>query len=165
MFEFDTSTLERITEDQFVRFIDTTPASQTPTWALIAAVEEGNAGIEYNPNIERIKLIVNKNATTNHTSNDKQMTVPYLAYKNDDCFEFVEAGRDKLNYKTRLLEVDLWNEVSTGNYKAKMSNATIGISTYHGDTIEFNVYADGDPTDGTVTVTNKVPTFVPNTSL
>lgn len=161
---FDTSRFDKITEDQFVRFIDTTPESQTPTWVLIAAVEEGGAGIEYNPNIDRLKLIVNKNATTNHTSNDKQMDVDYLAYKGDACFEFVNAGRDKLNYKTHLLEVDLWDEDNNA-YKTKMSNATIGIETYHGDTIGFNVYADGDPTEGTVTITNGVPTFTPNASL
>lgn len=162
---FDTSTLTKITEDQFVRFLDTTPTGNTRTWALVAAVEEGNASIEYNPNIERVKYIVNKNATTNHTSNDKQMSVPYIAYKDDACFEFVEAGRDQLNYKTKLLEVDIWNEVTTGNYKAKMSNATISISNYHGDTIEFNVYVDGDPTEGKVTIAGGVPTFTPNTSL
>ena len=162
---FDTSTYERITEDQFIRFIDTTPSSQTPTWALVAAVEEGGAGIEYNPNVDRVKFIVNKNATTNHTSNDKQMGVDtYLAYKGDPCHTFAEAGRDKLNYKTRLLEVDLWNETS-GSYKAKMSNATLVVSSYHGDTIGFNVNADGDPVEGTVTIANQVPTFTPSASL
>jgi len=162
--KFDTSALERITEDQFVRFIDITPSSQTPTWALVAAVEEGGAGIDYNPNIDRLKLIVNKNASSNHTSNDKQMSVTYLAYKGDNCFEFVNAGRDKLNYKTHLLEVDLWDEDS-GNYSAKYSDATIGITSYHGDTIEFNVYADGDATDGRVSVSNNTPAFTPTTSL
>lgn len=162
--KFDTSTYTRITEDQFVRFIDTTPTAQNPTWVLIAAVEEGGAGIEYNPNIDRLKLIVNKNSTSNHTSNDKQMSVTYLAYKGDPCFAFVNAGRDKLNYKTHLLEVDLWDETS-GSYSAKMSEATIGITSYHGDTIEFDVYADGDATEGTVTVSNQVPTFTPATSL
>lgn len=161
---FDTSDYTRITEDQFVRFIDTTPNSQNPTWALIGAVEEGGAGIEYNPNIERLKLIVNKNSTSNHTSNDKQMSVTYLAYKGDSCFTFVNAGRDKLNYKTNLLEVDLWDETSN-SYSAKMSSATIGITSYHGDTIEFNVYADGDAVDGTVTIADQTPTFTPTTSL
>lgn len=161
---FDTSKLERITEDQFVRFIDTTPSAETPTWALVAAVEEGGAGIDYNPNIDRLKLIVNKNSTSNHTSNDKQMSVTYLAYKDDDCFEFVNAGRDKLNYKTHLLEVDLWDE-SENAYSAKMSDATIGITSYHGDTIEFDVYADGDPKEGTVTVANNKPTFTETASL
>ena len=162
--KFDVSQFTKITEDQFVRFIDTTPTALTRNWVLVAAVEEGGAGIEYNPNIERVKLIVNKNASTNHKSNDKQMNATYLAYKGDNCFEFVNAGRDKLNYKTNLLEVDLWDETG-GSYAAKMSNATIGITTYHGDTIEFNVYADGDPEEGTVTISDQTPTFVPSTSL
>jgi hypothetical protein len=161
---FDTNDMEKILESDFLRFIDTTPNAETPTWVLVAAVEEGGAGIDYNPNIDRLKLIVNKNASSNHTSNDKQMSVTYLAYKNDPCFEFVNAGRDKLNYKTRLLEVDMWDETDS-KYTAKMSNATIGITSYHGDTIEFDVYTDGDGQDGKVTVTNNTPTFTPNASL
>jgi hypothetical protein len=161
---FDTNDMERILESDFLRFIDTTPNAATPTWVLVAAVEEGGAGIDYNPNIDRQKLIVNKNASSNHTSNDKQMSVTYLAYKNDPCFEFINAGRDKLNYKTRLLEVDMWDEADS-KYTAKMSNATIGITSYHGDTIEFDVYTDGDGQDGKVTVTNNTPTFTPNASL
>ena len=161
---FDTNTYEKIREDQFLRFIDTTPTESTPTWALIAAVEEDGAGIEYNPNIDRIKLIVNEGSITNHTSNDKQLNATYLAYKGDACFTYVEAGRDQLNYKTHLLEVDIWNE-STGSYAAKMSNATIGITSYNGNTIEFDLYADGDPTNGSVTMIGNVPTFVPTASL
>lgn len=162
--KFDTSEYTRITEDQFVRFIDTTPTSSTPTWVLVAAVEEGGAGIDYNPNIDRLKLIVNQNSTSNHTSNDKQMSVSYLAYKGDPCFTFVNKGRDKLNYKTHLLEVDLWDETSS-KYSAKMSDATIGITSYHGDTIEFDVYTDGDAQEGTVTITEQKPTFTPTANL
>ena len=161
---FDTNDMEKILESDFLRFIDTTPNAQTPTWVLVAAVEEGNAGIDYNINTDRTKLIVNKSATSNQTSMDKQMSVPYLAYKNDPCFEFVEAGRDKLNYKTRVLEVDIWNE-DDNKYNAKMSNATIGITSYHGDTIEFDLFFDGDPTEGKVTLANNTPTFTPNVSL
>ena len=161
---FDTSNMEKILESQFVRFIDSTPTANSPTWVLVAAVEEDNAAIEYNPNIERIKYIVDNAARTDHTSNDKQMSVPYQAYKGDPCFEFVEAGRDKLNYVTHLLEVDLWN-VNNSTYAAKMSDATIGITSYNGKTIEFDVYADGDPTEGTVTLSGQTPTFTPTASL
>lgn len=161
---FDTSDMEKILECQFARFLDTTPTSPTPTWVWVAAVEEGNAQIEYNPNIDRIKYIVDKAARSNHTSNDKQMSVPLQAYKGDGCFEFVNAGRDKLNYKTHLLEIDLWDETS-GSYAAKMSDATIGITSYNGNVIEFNVYADGDPAEGTVTISNQTPTFTPAVSL
>lgn len=161
---FDTSNMEKILESQFVRFIDSTPTASSPTWVLIAAVEEDNAAIEYNPNIERIKYIVDNAARTDHTSNDKQMSVPYQAYKGDPCFEFVEAGRDKLNYVTHLLEVDLWN-VTNSAYAAKMSDATISITSYNGKTIEFDVYADGDPKEGTVTLSGQTPTFTPTASL
>ena len=161
---FDTDLYEKIGEEQFLRFINTTPAATNPTWALIAAVEEDGAGIEYNPNVDRLKLIVNKNAITNHKSNDKQLSATYLAYKGDACFEFANAGRDKTNYKTQLLEVDLWDETD-GNYAAKLSNATLTVNTYNGNTIEFNLYADGDPTEGTSTVAGNTPSFTPSTSL
>lgn len=162
--KFDTSDMDKILESQFLRFLDSTPNSQNPTWVWVAAVEEGNAAIEYNPNIDRIKYIVDNAARTNHTSNDKQMSVPLQAYKGDDCFEFVNAGRDKLNYKTHLLEIDMWDETS-GNYTAKMSDATISITSYSGNVIEFDVYADGDPVEGKVTIANQTPTFTPNASL
>ena len=161
---FDTNLYEKIGEHEFLRFINTTPTAVSPTWALISAVEEDGAGIEFNPEVERIKLIVNKGAISNHKSNDKQLSATYLAYKNDPCFEFANAGRDKLNYKTQLLEVDLWDETS-GNYAAKLNNATLTVNTYNGNTIEFNVYADGDPTEGTATVTGNTPVFTPNASL
>lgn len=161
---FDTSNMEKILESQFVRFIDSTPTATNPTWVLVAAVEEDNAALEYNPNIERIKYIVDNAARTDHTSNDKQMSVPYQAYKGDPCFEFVNEGRDKLNYTTHLLEVDLWDETS-GSYSAKMSDATISITSYNGKTIEFDVYADGDPKEGTVTLSGQTPTFTPTASL
>ena len=161
---FDTSDYEKILESDFLRFIDTTPASQNPTWVLIAAVEEGNGGIEYNPNVDRIKFIVNKNASSNHTSNDKSMEAPYLAYKGDPCFEFANGGRDKLNYKTHFLEVDIWDE-TTGSYSAKMSNATMVINSYDGNMINFTINEDGDPVEGSVTMSGNTPTFTPTTSL
>lgn len=163
---FDTSDMTKILESQFLRFIDTTPSATNPTWKVIGVgVEEGNAGLEYNPNIERIKWIIHDSASTDHKSNDKQMSVPQKTYKNDPCFEFVNAGRDKLNYKTRFLEVDTWNGTS-GSYAAKMSNATVSITSYNGDEIDWDLYIDGDPTEGTVALTSGgVPTFTPTTSL
>ena len=164
MLRFDTNLYEKIREDQFLRFINTTPSGGDATWALIAAVEEDGAGIEYNANVDRLKLIVNENAITNHKSNDKQLSATYLAYEGDPCFTFANAGRDKLNYKTQLLEVDLWDETD-GSYTAKMSNATLTVSNYNGNQIEFNLYVDGDPTEGTATVSGNTPTFIPTTSL
>ena len=161
---FDTTGMEKILESQFLRFIDTTPTATNPTWKLVGPVETGNAQLEFNPEIERAKWIVDKSARTNHKSNDKQMSVPLQAYKGDPVFEFVNKGRDKLNYVTRVLEVDLWDKTGS-NYSAKMSGATIGITSYNGDMAEFDLYFDGDPVEGTVTISGQNPTFTPSTSL
>lgn len=158
-------TIEKIKESQFLRFIDITPSASSPAWKAIGiGVEEGNAGIEYNPNIERVKWIIEDNARSDHTSNDKQISVTQKTYRNDPCFEFVNAGRDILNYKTRVLEVDTWNGTNS-SYPAKMSTATIAITSYNGEEIEWDLYFDGTAIEGTVTIANGVPTFTASASL
>lgn len=160
----DITGMEKILESQYQRFIDTSTTS-TPNYKRIGVgVEEGNAGVEYNPDIERVKWIIDNSARSNHKSNDKQMSVPQKTYKGDPCFEFVNAGRDKLNYKTKLLEVDTWDGTG-GSYPAKLSEATIVVTSYTGEEIDWDLYIDGDPTDGTVTITGGVPSFTPTTSL
>ena len=160
----DISGMEKILESQYQRFIDTSSTS-TPNYKRIGVgVEEGNAGVEFNPDIERVKWIIDNSARSNHKSNDKQMSVPQKTYKGDPCFEFVNAGRDKLNYKTKLLEVDTWDG-SAGSYPAKLSEATIVVTSYTGEEIDWDLYIDGDPTEGTVTIADGVPTFQPTTSL
>ena len=43
--EFDTNSMTKILESDFVRFIDKTPSANSPTWVLVAAVEEDGAKI------------------------------------------------------------------------------------------------------------------------
>ena len=157
--------IEKIKESQFLRFMDVTPTALTPTWKVIGiGVEEGGATIEYNSQVDTIKWIIEDNARNDHTSNQKQMGVTQKAYKNDPCFEFVNAGRDKMNYKTHILEVDLWSGTN-GSYASKMSDGLITIQNYNGDSIGYNLYFDGDVTDGTTSISDGVPTFTPSTSL
>lgn len=155
--------LERIKRSQFKLFLDTTPTSQNPTWKLEGwGVEE--ASISYNTTVDRIKYIVEDNSRSDHTANDKQSSITKKTYKGEPCFEFVNAGRDQLNYVTHILEVDSWN--GTGStYPAKMSDGLIAITEYSGDEISYDLYFDGNPTEGTVTFTDGVPTFTPTTSL
>lgn len=155
--------LEKIKRSQYKIFLDTTPSATNPTWKLEGwGVEE--ASTSYNPNVDRIKYIVHDNASSDHTSNDKQNSFDKRAYKGEPCFEFVNAARDKFNYTTHILEVDSWN--GTGStYPAKMSNGTITVNEYSGESISYDLYYDGDPVEGTVTFADDVPTFTPTTSL
>ena len=155
--------LERIKRSQFKMFIDTTPTAQAPTWKLEGwGVEE--ASIDYNAEVERTKYIVEDNARTDHTSNQKQSSITKKTYKGEPVFEFVNTGRDKLNYVTHILEVDSWNGTGS-SYPAKMTDGLIVVTSYSGDEIEYDLYFDGDTAEGTVTFTGDVPTFTPTTSL
>ena len=155
--------IQKLKTSQYLRFIDTTPSAQNPTWKVIGiGVEELDTA--YNPQIDTIKWIIEDNARNDHTSNQKQSSVTQKAYKNDPCFEFVNNGRDQLNYVTHILEVDLWSG-TTGNYAGKMSDGLIAVTSYSGDEIEYDLYFNGNPESGTVSITSGVPTFTKTTSL
>lgn len=157
--------IEKVLTNQYLRWLDTTPSANAETWDIIGVgVEDGNGGTEYNPNIERKKWIIEKSARSNQTSNDKQASFPQETYKGDPVFEFVNAGRDKLNYTSHVLEVDTWNGTS-GTYPAKRSDCSIAVTSYDGNEIDWDLYFDGDPVEGTVVITNGKPVFTPTTSL
>ena len=67
-------------------------------------------------------------------------------------------GRDQLNYMTHILEIDTWDGTG-GNYPAKLSDALITVTSYSGSEIEYDIYFNGDPTEGTASIANGVPTF------
>ena len=153
--------IEKVNRSQFLTFLDTTPTTETPTWAVLG-VGVTEYGIAYNPQVETEKWIVEDNARTIHQSNQKQASVSQKIYKGDPCFEFVEQGRDVLNYKTHILDVDRWNGSGT-SYPAVMNDVIITITNYMGEdaSIEYDIYYDGDGKKGTVAFTGDVPTFTP----
>lgn len=160
----------KVDRDQFLTFLDTTPAGNSPTWAVLG-VGVTDYGISYNPQVDTEKWIIEKNARTIHSSNQKQGSVSQTIYQNDPCFEFIQAGRDVLNYKTHILDIDRWNgtgEGTSATYPAKMSDGIVAITQFMNEdaVIEYDLYYDGDAVEGTVTIdANGVPTFTPNTSL
>ena len=154
--------IEKIKRSQFITWIDTTP-STTATWAVLG-VGINEYATSYNPQVDTEKWIIEDNARNDHTSNQKQGSVTQKCYKNDPEFAFIAAGRDQLNYKTHILDVDTWSG-SEGRYPAKMSDAIIAITSYSGEQIEYDIYYDGDPTVGTVSIASGVPTFSPSASL
>ena len=152
-------------DDALVTSLDTTPSANAPTWALLG-VGITEYAIEYNAQVDTEKWIIEKNARTDHTSNQKQGDVTQKMYKNDPCYEFAKAGRDVLNYQTHILDVD--GAYGTGgSYPAKMSDGLLVITSYGGENAEigYSLYYSGDPKEGTVTITNGVPTFTPSASL
>lgn len=158
--------IEKVKRSQFLTFLDTTPSGENRTWAVLG-IGITEYGIAYNPQVDTEKWIIEDNARTDHSSNQKQGSVTQKIHKNDPCFEFIYAGMDKLNYKSHVLDIDRWNGSTSGSsntYPAKMSDVIITVTNYMGENaeIEYHIYYDGDAQEGTVTIANGVPTFTPN---
>lgn len=155
--------IKKIDRDQFATFLDTTPSGEKMTFALLG-IGITDYGIDYNPQVNNEKWIVEKNGRSDHSSNQKQGAVSQKCYKGDPCFMFIEKGRDNLNYKTHILDIDVWNGTEAGVYPAKLNDGKIVITKYMSDEaiIEYDLYYDGDPIEGTVSFTNGVPTFTPS---
>ena len=156
------SDIEKIKTSQYLRFIDTTPTANAPTWKVVG-IGVTELATEYNPQVDTEKWIIEDNARNDHSSNQKQGSVTQKIHNNDPCFEFIYAGMDKLNYKSHVLDIDRWNG-SSNTYPAKMSDVIITVTNYMGENaeIEYDIYYDGDAQEGTVTIANGVPTFTPN---
>lgn len=147
---------------QYQKFLDITPSSSA-NWKVIGiGITEAN--VEYNPQVDTEKWIIEDTARSDHSSNQKQIAVTQKCYKGDPEFEFINSGRDKLNYVSHILEIDTWGG-SEGNYPAKKSDCLITVTSYSGEEIGYTIYFNGDPIDGTSTITDGVPSFTPTTSL
>ena len=159
--------IEKLDRDSMVTFLDTTPSALTMNLEILG-IGVTDYGIAYNPQVEQEKWIIEKNARNIHESNQKQGSVSQTAYKGDPVFAFVEAGRDVLNYKTHIVDVDIWKG-NNGSYPAKKTDGIIAITQFYNEdsVVEYDLYYNGDAVEGTVTFdadTGK-PTFVPTASL
>jgi len=155
--------IEKIKRSQFITYIDTTPTGNSRTWAVLG-VGVNEYSVSYNPQVDTEQWIIEDTARSDHTGNQKQVPITQKCYKGDPEFEFINSGRDKLNYVSHILEVDTWNG-TVGNYPAKKSDCLITVTSYSGAEIEYTIYVNGDPTIGTCSISDGVPTFVENTSL
>ena len=149
-----------------ISFLDVTPDEETMSLKILG-IGITDYGVSYNPQVEQEKWIIEANARNIHQSNQKQGSVSQTAYKNDPIFEFVEKGRDKLNYKTHIVDVDIFAG-EEGSYPATMTDGLIAITQFMNDNavVEYDLYYNGDAVKGTVTfdpVTGE-PTFTPEST-
>ena len=157
--------MEKIKRSQFVTYLDTTPGTETPTWALLG-VGITDYGISYNPQITTEKWIIHDNASSSLDSNQKQGSVSQKIYKDDPCFEYVKSLRDKIGgqVQTKVLDIDTYDSSVSGTYSAKQSDCIVAVTQYMNEdaVIEYDIYYNGDPVEGTVTIADGVPTFTAN---
>ena len=151
--------IKKIDRSQWLAYLDTTPDEENATYAVLG-VGITEFAVAYNPQVDTEKWIIENTARNDHTSNQKQGSVSQKMYKGDPCFEFAHKACDKLNYKTKILEVDRWNG-SDGSYPAKLSDGILVVTQKGGDNavLEYDLYFNGEPQEGTATYTGDVPKF------
>ena len=155
--------IEKLKTSQYLRYINVTPSATNPTWKVLG-IGITELATSYNPQVETEQWIIEDTARNDHTGNQKQSSVTQKAYKNDPTFEFINAGRDKLNYVTQVLEIDTWDGEG-GSYPSKLSDCLVAVTSYSGDEIEYDLYFNGDATEGNSTITSGTPSFTPSVSL
>lgn len=159
----------KMDRDEFLTFLDTTPDS-TATFAVLG-IGVTDYGIDYSPSVDTEKWIIEKTARPVHTANEKSGSVTQTVYKGDPLFEFIKNGRDKLNYKTHILDVDVFDGTESAGEitaPAKLSDGMIAIESFMGEdaAIEYTIHYAGDAKDGIATISAEGEvTFAENTSL
>lgn len=153
--------IEKVKRSQFLTYLKT----GVDIWGLLGTgVTE--YGIAFNPQIETEKWIIHDNATSVHESNQKQGDVTQTAYKGDAVYDYIHGLMDKVNEETEVLDIDSYygdNDI----YPAKKSKVMITVNNYMGAdaSIEYSIYYNGDPTEGTVQFSQGKPTFTEGGSI
>lgn len=148
-------------------FLNTVPTAGTETWALVGnGMTSGSYTYEATETSET--YIVNDNATTTVDSYALSVDGEMKCIYGDEVYDYINSLRYQLatgtDAETTVLLVDKYDVSETNKFKAQKFACSISISSYGGDggatpTIGFKINVNGDPTNGTVTISEGVPTF------
>lgn len=156
--------MDKITRDQFATYLNTTPSEETENWALLGIGITGY-GVAYNPQVTTEKWIIHKAATSSLDSYQRQGDVSQKCYKGDPVFEYINDIRRKCgigaDVQTQVLDIDKYDSTVEGTFKATKSDVIIAVTNYMAEdaVIEYTIYYNGDPVQGTVTFADEKPTF------
>lgn len=158
---------------EIMAFLDITPSAQTNDWALVGnGMTSGSYSYEANETSET--YIVDDNATTTVDGYALSLDGEMKCIYGDAVYDFINGLRYDLatgtDAETNVLLIDKYDyttESNTTRFKAQKFKCSVSISSYGGDggatpTIGFKINVNGTPTNGTVTMSNGVPTFAAN---
>jgi hypothetical protein len=159
----------KLKRKDFAAFLNTGTIA-VPVWSRMGQGITSQT-LTYNASKTTETYIHQDNANNSVDSYAPTMDTPQTAYAGDPVFDYVDDLR-----KTRavgseaqgeLLLVYIYDEESTGVYKAEKNNCTITIGDFGGEgggnvVLNYTIDLDGDPTLGTATITGGTVTFTPD---
>ena len=162
--------MEKIKRSLFATFINTTPTGESATWARMGKGVTSQK-VSYNPTVNSEQYIDEDNATSSVDAYAPSLDGTQTCYKGEPVFTYLDGLRQKRalgkDLETEILFVYLYDATSgagSTTYKAEKNAAVIQFGDFGGDgggsvELSYTVGLNGDPEQGTVTMTEGVPTF------
>ena len=156
----------KIKRSQVASFLNT-GTSAVPVWSRMGkGITEQT--IAYNPQTTTENYIHEDSANTSVDSYQVNVSTPQTAYAGEPVFDYVDAIRQNrfvgASAETEILIVYLYTNAP---YKAELNKATIQVDDFGGEgggsvVLNYTVNLNGDPTIGTVVITEGKPVFTPS---
>ena len=157
---------------QIQAFLNTAGKSGEPTYKIVGNYMPSGS-YDYNPQSTTETYIVNDNATTTLDSYQIAFDGEMKCAKGDAVFDYIDGLRYNVavgdDAVSEVVLVDTYETKTSGQYIAQKVACTVSISACGGDggqtpTISFNIGINGDPVQGTATISAGTCTFTADAS-
>ena len=158
--------MEKIKRSLFATFINTTPGTESATWAKMGkGITSQN--VSYNPNVTTEQYIDEDNAYSSVDSYAPSLDGAQTCYKGEAVFTYIDGLRQKravgAELETEVLFVYLYDGTEN-SYKAEKNACVIQLGEFGGEgggsvQLTYTIGLNGDPEQGTATITDGKVTF------
>lgn len=161
-----------IKRSQIQAFLNTAGKSESATYKIVGNYMPSGS-YDYNPQSTTETYIVNDNATTTLDSYQIAFDGEMKCAKGDAVFDYIDSLRYNVavgdDAVSEVVLVDTYETKTSGQYRAQKFACTVSISSFGGDggqtpTISFNIGINGDPVQGTATISAGTCTFTADAS-
>lgn len=160
-----------VKRSELMVFLNTNPSGTNPTWSL-AGKKTTDSSWAYDAATTEETYVTDDVATTTIDSYAVSMEDEMRCNFGDPVYDFVNDIRYNLKTGddaiTKVLLIDKY-DVTDDTFKAQVFNCSISVSNYGGaggetPTLTYSINCNGNPTNGTATISAGVPTFTENVS-
>ena len=150
-----------IKRSQIQAFLNTAGKGKEPIYKIVGNYMPTGA-YDYNPQTTTETYIVNDNATSTLDSYQIAFDGEMKCAKGDAVFDYIDGLRYNVavgdDAVSEVVLVDTYEQKgSSGGYRAQKFACTVSVNSFGGDggqtpTISFNIAVNGDPVQGTATI-------------
>ena len=159
-----------IKRSQIQAFLNTAGKGKEPIYKIVGNYMPTGA-YDYNPQTTTETYIVNDNATSTLDSYQIAFDGEMKCAKGDAVFDYIDGLRYNVavgdDAVGEVVLVDTYEQKgSSGGFRAQKFACTVSVNSFGGDggqiaTISFNIAVNGDPVQGTATISAGTCTFTP----